>query len=97
MLVILHESHFGKEKTCNLAKDVMFWQGMNAQIKDYVPKCGICNELKSSNQKEPMILSTISELPWKVVGTDLFSWNGNNYVLVVDYMFRYFEVTGLEN
>ena len=97
MLVILHESHFGREKTCNLAKDVMFWPGMNAQIKDYVSKCGICNEHKSSNQKEPMIPSTISELPWQVVGTDLFSWNGNNYVLVVDYMSRYFEVARLEN
>ena len=97
MLVMLHESHFGIEKTCNLAKDVMFWPGMNAQIKDYVSKCGICNEHKSSNQKEPMIPSTISELPWQVVGTDLFSWNGNNYVLVVDYMSRYFEVARLEN
>ena len=44
-----------------------------------------------------MIPSTISELPWQVVGTDLFSWNGNNYVLVVDYMSRYFEVARLEN
>ena len=32
MLVILHESHFGIEKPCNLAKDVMLWPGMNAQM-----------------------------------------------------------------
>ena len=80
MLIILHESHFEIEKTCNLEKDMMFWPGMNAQIKEYVSKCGICNEYKSSNQKEPMIQSTISALPWQVVGTDLFFWNWNNYV-----------------
>ncbi|MCG7876437.1 MAG: RNase H-like domain-containing protein [Candidatus Thiodiazotropha endolucinida] len=97
MLVILHESHFGIEKTCNLAKDIMFWVGMNAEIRDFISKCGICNEHRSSNQKEPMIPSTISELPWQVVGTDLFTWNGNNYVLVVDYMSRFFEVARLEN
>ena len=97
MLGILHESHFGIEKTCNLAKDIMFWPGMHSEILDYISKCGICNEHKSSNQKEPMIPSTISELPWQVVGTDLFTWDGNNYVLVVDYMSRFFEVARLEN
>ena len=97
MLGILHESHFGIEKTCNLAKDIMFWPGMHHEIRDYVSKCEICNEHKSSNQKEPMIPSSISELPWQVVGTDLFSWNGSNYVQVVDYMSRFFEVARLEN
>ena len=41
MLVKLHESHFGVEKTRNLAKDIMYWPGMSAQIEDYVSKCGI--------------------------------------------------------
>ena len=44
-----------------------------------------------------MIPSTISELPWQVVGTDLFTWDENNYVLVVDYVSRFFEVARLEN
>ena len=44
-----------------------------------------------------MIPSTISELPWQAVGTDLFQWSGSNYVLVVDYMSRFFEVAKLEN
>ena len=43
---------------------------MHYEIRDYIPKCGICNEHESSNQKEPVIPSTISELPWQVVGTD---------------------------
>ena len=42
--------------------------------------------------RRKVIPSTISELPWQVVGTDLFTWDGNNYVLVVDYMSRFFEV-----
>ena len=67
MLVKLHESHFGVEKTRNLAKDIMYWPGMSAQIEDYVSKCGMCLENKSSYQKESMIPSTISELPWQVV------------------------------
>ena len=65
MLVKLHESHFGVEKTRNLAKDIMYWPGMSAQIENYVSKCGICLENRSSYQKESIIPSTISELPWK--------------------------------
>ena len=74
----------------------MFWPWMLNEIRDYISKCGICNEHKTSNQKES-IPSTISELPWQLVGTDLFTWDGNNYVLVVDYMSRFFEVARLGN
>ena len=97
MLVKLHESHFGVEKTQNLAKDIMYWPGMSAKIEDYVSKCGICLKNRSSYQKESMIPSTISKVPWQVVGTDLFQWAGSNYILVVDYMSRFFEVEKLEN
>ena len=83
---LFHESHAETEKTCNLAKEIMFWPGLHSAIQDYISKCEICNEHNSSNQKEPMILSTISESPWHVLRNDLFTWNRNNYVLVVDYM-----------
>ena len=75
----------------------MYGPGMSAQIEDYVSKCGICLENRSSYQKENIILSTISELPWQVVGADLFQWSGSNYLLVVDYMLKFFEVAKLEN
>ena len=52
MLVKLHEPHFGVEKTRNLAKDIMYWPEMSAHIEDYVSKCGICLENRSSYQKE---------------------------------------------
>ena len=36
MLVKLHESHLGVEKTRNLAKDIMYWPGMSTHSEDYV-------------------------------------------------------------
>ncbi|XP_062621197.1 uncharacterized protein K02A2.6-like [Saccostrea cucullata] len=44
-----------------------------------------------------MKISEIPDLPWKAVGTDLFHWNNNNYLMVVDYYSRYFEIAKLEN
>ena len=39
----------------------------------------------------------IPDGPWQNVLTDLFQWNDRNYVLVMDYYSRYFEVAQLHN
>ncbi|CAC5382214.1 unnamed protein product [Mytilus coruscus] len=44
-----------------------------------------------------MLPSEIPEIPWHTVGTDLFHWNGSDYLIVVDYYSRYFEIAKLEN
>ena len=33
-----------------------------------------------------MISHEIPQYPWQIVATDLFVWNGVNYVVVVDYL-----------
>ncbi|CAC5373550.1 unnamed protein product [Mytilus coruscus] len=88
---------FGIEKTRKLARDSIFWPGINAQITDFISKCSVCLESKRSNTKEPMIESETPELPWMTVGTDIFYWNNNNSLIIVDYYSRYFEIAKLEN
>ncbi|CAC5369073.1 unnamed protein product [Mytilus coruscus] len=97
MMKRLHESHLGIEKNKKLATDFKYWPGINGQIDDTISNCGICLENRYSKQKEPMIPSEIPEIPWHTVGTDLFHWNGSDYLIVVDYYSRYFEIAKLEN
>ena len=97
MLIKLHGSHMGIEKTRRLARETMFWPGINGEIGDYVANCSTCLEYRHSNQKEPLIPHTISELSWQKVATDLFQWKGSNYLVIVDYQSRYFEYSKLEN
>ena len=40
-----------------------------------------------------MIFSAVPERPWQVLGTDLFSLNGRPYLLVVDYLSRFIEIS----
>ena len=47
MLKKVHSSHQGIEKTKRLARDVIFWPGMQAQIADTVSRCAICNIQKA--------------------------------------------------
>ena len=41
----------------------------------------------NANSKEPL-----NPHPWQVIGADIFHWQNNNYLLVVDYFSRYWEV-----
>ena len=97
MLDKVHASHMGNEVTKRRARDVMFWPGMGSQIEDIVQSCSACQKYQKSNVKEPMIVKEAPSLPWKEVATDLFYWNGADYIVVVDYYSKFFEVSKLEN
>ena len=42
-----------------------------------------------------MVTSDIPVYPYQVVGTDLFHWNGQEYIIVVDYYSRLWEIERL--
>ena len=44
-----------------------------------------------------MILSEVPDYPLQVVGTDLFYWNGQDNLIIVDYYSRYWEIVRLHN
>jgi len=39
-----------------------------------------------------MIPSKLPDLPWQKIGTDLFEFKGNQYLLIVDYHSRFIEI-----
>ena len=97
MLTRIHTGHLGIEKCKRRARDLLFWPRMNAQIEDVVSGCSICSENAIANQKEPLINRKIPLRPWEVVATDLFTVNGLDYLLVVDFYSRIPEIEKLEN
>ena len=97
MLNRIYSGHLGIEKCKSRARDVLYWPRMNSEIHDLVSKCSICLENHSSQQKEPMIPHEIPRTPWEIVGTDLFSFKGREYLVIVDYYSRYPEIALLKN
>ena len=55
MITQVHSSHLGIESCLNKARDVLFWPGMTAEIRDCVSKCETCNTYQTNQQKEPLI------------------------------------------
>ena len=97
MLEKIHETHLGIVKCKNRARQVLFWPGMSARIKETVAACALCAEHSRANAKEPLILMEIPERPWTKVGADLFEFNNQHYLFIVDYFSKWPEISKLDN
>lgn len=91
MVKIIHRGHFGIQKCLSRAREILFWHGMTEDITSYVEKCAICQSMQKSKAKEPIITKEIPNLPFEVVGTDLFHCHGKDYLIIVDSYSGFFE------
>ena len=97
MLSLIHLGHMGMEKCKHRARDVLFWPCMCKQIEQLVRQCDKCQERRMANTKEPMVPHDIPSRPWQILSSDVFTWEGNDYIVLTDYYSRYFEVQKLSN
>ena len=91
----LHYAHQGIEKTKLRARDSVYWNHINQDIEKLVKSCPIYQEHQPSQQKETLRPHEIPQRPWKVIGTDLFHFQGAEYMLVADYNSKSFVVRKL--
>ena len=61
ILQTLHSAHQGIEKTRLRARTCVHWSNMNADIKEMVDKCGMCQEAQRAQQREPIIQHEVHE------------------------------------
>ena len=85
----LHTAHLGQEKTKLLAKESVFWTSMNQDIEEYVKACPVCQKFMPAQAPEPLLPHDIPNKPWSVVGTDLFQFQGHQYLIIADYYTKY--------
>lgn len=97
VLDTVHKSHQGIVKCKQLARDLVYWPGMNAQLEEVVANCCACQENRRMQQKETMQSNEIPKQPWQQVGEDLFEFKGQKYLMCVDYYSQYFEMVPLKD
>ena len=86
----------GIVKCKQLAREILYWPGMNKQIEDTVSKCATCQQHRHYQVKEPLLSSEVPTMPWSIVAADLFECLGHQYLVVVNYYSEYIEVQKLE-
>ena len=75
----------------------LFWPRMNAELKDFITKSGICNSFKPEQTREALKPHEIPLRRWQKVGTDLFQFDGRVYLVTVNYYSSFFEVDKMES
>ena len=97
MLTLVHESHLGMDKCKLRARSIMYWPGLSRDIEDMISKCAVCAKFQRSNQREPLLPHPVPNRAWSKVGGDIFTFDGKDYLVIVDYFSKYPEVLSLNS
>ena len=100
MLKLVHKSHLGMTKCKKRAREVLFWPCMNSEIENYkmyVQDCALCASYQNQQSAEPLRPTMTPDLPFSLVGCDLFDFQSKTYILTVDYYSKYIDVLPLES
>ena len=62
-----------------------FWPGIYQDIEASVQKCEVRQESRHKQAIETSEPHEVPTRPWQVIGTNLFSWFGEKYLLLCDY------------
>ena len=74
---------------------LMFWAKMSFEIQETVGNCSVCLGRRGSECKKSLISHPIPDRPWQIVLTYLFTWNDQDFVVVVDQFSRFIEIEKL--
>lgn len=96
MIERLHSAHMGIESCLRRARECLYWPGMSSEVKEYVQRCETCRTYDSKQPREPLHSHDPPERPWSKVGVDIFTFNGREYLLTVDYFSSYWEIDLLD-
>ena len=88
----VHAGHMGINSSLRRARDLIFWPGMSAEIRQYVESCPVCISMPDKQAAEPLRVTEVPDLPWKHLGSDLFSFEGRDYLVTTDYYSGFFEI-----
>ena len=97
MLQKAHASHAGAESCIRMCKDIIYWPGMRAAIKDMCDNCGKCAQYASQHTKETMKSQPVPVYAWQLVSQDLMHFEGCNYLITIDHYSDFIEMDELDD
>ena len=82
MLKLIHKSHLGMTKCKQRGREVMYWPTMNSDIENLIRDCSTCAEYQNQQIHEPLRPTSTPDLPYSMVGSDLFDFENKKYLLI---------------
>ena len=91
------EAHLGIAKCKQRAREVMYWPTMNSEIDQIVSNCSVCAEKQNQQPAEPLKPTPTPDLPYNMVGCDMFEFESKKHLILVDYYSKYIDVMELRS
>ena len=63
--------------------------GINRDVEATCRACKLCQEMQASQAKQPMMMHGKPMAPWVKLGTDLFTIDGKDFLIISDNYSRY--------
>ena len=97
MRSILNTGHQVVTNIMRRARLSLYWPNIGKELTYMSEGCGTCNKYQNQQKQETKLEHEIPNSPWIKVGADCFSVVDKDYLIVVDYTIKYFEVCNLKN
>jgi Integrase zinc binding domain len=91
VLKVLHTNHLGIVRMKQIARQYVFWEGVNEDIERFVKQCEACQLLMKNNQKKEYGKWPETSFPFERVHIDFFYLNGKDFLLIDAYS-RWLEI-----
>ena len=88
----LHEGHLGFTKCYNQAKQTVYWPNLRKELEDLVLNCQLClkhSQAKCRPKPTPSFGQEIPAVPWTKLASDIFHFQNDSYLLIVDFTSRF--------
>lgn len=80
ILAEIQQSHLSAKECKKRAQD----------FQEEVDEYSVCNSIKRHQPKKPLMPRKVPNIPWKMVGTDIFEFESQNYLVTVGYYSGFF-------
>ena len=88
----IHSAHLGVDGCLRRARLSCFWPRMASDLRQYILSCDTCQTYGACQQKEPLCPHEEVTRPWEKVGSDIFTLEGRDYLVTVDYYSNFWEI-----
>lgn len=97
ILKLLHANHAGIVKMKRLARQCVYWFGINSDIERYVTTCDTCNSMMIVPKTKINSKWIPTTRPFSRIHIDFFYFEHRSYLLVVDSYSKWVEIELMRN
>ena len=89
---MIHEGHLGLGKCKLWCKDMVYWLGTNDQLEKLMLNSELCLKYWNAKSNQAWNMSLGQEVlihPWMKAATNIFHFENESYLLIIDYTSRF--------